>query len=35
MAETVQTLFNGSSEVASLPGAPSLGSSPLSGGTGM
>ena len=34
MAETVQTLFNGSSEVMPLNGAPSLASSPLSG-TGM
>lgn len=35
MAETVQTLFNSSSEAAPINGAPSLGGSPLSGGTGM
>ena len=30
MAETVQTLFNSSSEVAPINGAPSLATSPLS-----
>lgn len=36
MAETVQTLFNGSTEAVPAAGAaPSLGSSPLTGGTGL
>lgn len=35
MAETVQTLFNSSSEAAPISAAPSLAGSPLAGGTGM